>query len=228
MADMRDPKLKNPVLIPPVDPKLEDYMQTLVKGTDHSVLLDMEAHAREFNFPIVGRLSGIFLHSMALVIGAKRVFEFGSGYGYSAYWFSKAVGEDGEVICTDGDPQNQGKAMTYLKTAGLEKPVSFHTGIAQEIFQTTSGEFDICYNDVDKDGYPGVWALARERIRPGGLYICDNVLWHGRVAMEEFEDIVPGWTEAIREHNEAVFNNPDFDSFINPTRDGLLVARRRS
>ena len=39
-------------------------------------------------------------------VGARRVMELGSGYGYSAYWFARAVGPDGEVVCTDGDPDN--------------------------------------------------------------------------------------------------------------------------
>ncbi len=227
MTEIRDPKQQNPLLIPPVDPKLEEYMFSLSGQTDHAVLTQMEAIARENNFPIVGRLVGMFLHSQAKMIGARRVFEFGSGFGYSAYWFAKAVGAHGEVICTDGNPDNKAKAQANLQAAGLSERVEFHSGIAQDTFKQTEGYFDICYNDVDKDGYPEVWNLARERVRPGGLYICDNVLWHGRVAMETFNDIVPGWTEAIREHNELVFHDPNFDTFINPTRDGVLVARRK-
>ena len=70
--------------------------------------------------------------------------------------------------------------------------------------------------------------MAKERIRPGGLYIADNVLWHGRVAVERYVDIVPGWTEAILEHNTQIFNDPEFDAFINPTRDGVIVARKKT
>ncbi len=43
------------------------------------------------------------------------------------------------------------------------------------------GEFDVVYDDIDKEGYPDAWRAARERIRVGGLYVCDNVLWSGRV-----------------------------------------------
>jgi predicted O-methyltransferase YrrM len=70
--------------------------------------------------------------------------------------------------------------------------------------------------------------LAREKIRPGGYYIADNVLWYGRVTAEKVEhDIEPGWTETIKEHNSVIFADADFDAFINPTRDGVLVARRK-
>lgn len=225
---MQSPTIENPSHLDPVNPAIEKYMRSLVGRTDHPVLTEMEAVAAKNNFPIVGRLVGIFLETLAKTIDARRIFEFGSGYGYSAYWFAKAAGAGGKVICTDGDPQNKEKAGQYLKSADLLERIDFHTGIAQEIFGQTTGVFDICYNDADKGDYPEIWRMAKDRIRPGGLYIADNVLWHGRVAVEQYVDIVPGWTEAILEHNQLIFGNPDFDAFINPTRDGVVVARRKA
>ena len=228
MTKVRFPTVFNPSVIIPVDPAIENYMHGLISHTGHSVLMEMEALAKDNNFPIVGRLVGTSLETLAKMINAKRVFEFGSGYGYSAYWFASAVGSDGHVICSDSDPHNKTKAEQYLSSAALWDRVDFHVGLAQEIFMQTSGLFDICYNDVDKGDYPAVWRMAKEKIRPGGLYIADNVLWHGRVATEDFTDIVPGWTEAILEHNQLIFNDPEFDAFINPTRDGVVVARRKT
>ncbi len=214
--------------IAPVDPLIETYMRELLAHTDHPVLLDMEDYARRKNFPIVNRLAGVFLEIQAKMIGAKRVFEFGSGYGYSAYWFARAAGSDGLVICSDADAQNRERAQQYLTQAALWQRVQFNTGLAQEVFAQTEGLFDICYNDVDKHAYPEVWRLAKDRIRPGGLYIADNVLWRGRVAMDTYQDASPGSTAAIAEHNRLIFKDPDFDAFINPTRDGLVVARRKT
>ncbi|MEF3077297.1 O-methyltransferase [Methylobacter sp. Wu1] len=228
MANRQSPTISNPSVIVPVNPAIENYMRSLTGPTDHPVLAEMEEYARLNNFPIVDRLVGIFLETLAKSIGARRVFEFGSGYGYSAYWFARATGLEGRVICSDGDAVNRQKAQGYLSAAGLWDRIDFRTGFAQDIFAQTEGLFDICYNDVDKGDYPEVWRMARDRIRPGGLYIADNVLWHGRVAAENFVDIVPGWTEAIQEHNLLIFNDPDFDSFINPTRDGVLVARKKT
>jgi predicted O-methyltransferase YrrM len=210
-----------------VHPAIEVYMRGLLSPTDHEVLTDMEALAATNNFPIVGRLVGVFLETMAKSINAQRVFEFGSGYGYSAYWFAKAVGATGQVICSEADLLNKEKAEQYLRRSDLWDRVDFQAGMAQDIFAETEGLFDICYNDVDKGDYPEIWLLAKDRIREGGLYIADNVLWRGRVAVEQFTDVFQGWTEAIREHNALIFNDPDFDSFINPTRDGVLVARRK-
>ncbi|MDA1343755.1 MAG: O-methyltransferase [Proteobacteria bacterium] len=227
MIDIQSPALPNPALLVPVNPAIEGYMRGLLGKTDHPVLTAMENLARERNFPIVERLVGAFLETQAKSINAKRIFEFGSGYGYSAYWFARAVGEQGQVMCTDGDPLNKVKAEQFLSAANLWDRVDFHTGMAQTLFTQTDGVFDICYNDVDKGDYPEIWQMAKDRIRPGGLYIADNVLWHGRVAMDEYEDVVPGWTEAIRKHNEQIFADSGFDTYINPTRDGVIVARKK-
>ena len=221
-------KVVKPGVIIPVNPVVETYMRGLLDTTDHPVLLEMEALAQKNNFPIVGRLAGVFLETMAKMVNARRVFEFGSGYGYSAYWFAKAVGLSGQVICSEADLLNKEKAERYLSSAGLWERIDFRAGMAQAVFADTSGLFDICYNDVDKGDYPEIWLMAKDRVRPGGLYIADNVLWRGRVAATEYADVFPGWTEAIREHNQLIFNDPDFDAFINPTRDGVIVARRKT
>jgi predicted O-methyltransferase YrrM len=213
--------------INPVHPAIENYLHSLLRPTDHPVLVEMEALAEKNNFPIVGRLVGVFLESLAKMVNAQRVFEFGSGFGYSAYWFAKAVGEQGHVICTEADWLNQTKAKSYLTAAGLWDRVDFQVGMAQDVFTQTDGLFDICYNDVYKGDYPEVWQMAKARIRPGGLYIADNVLWRGRVAAEKYTDVFNGWTEAIKEHNQLIFSDPEFDTFINPTRDGVIVARKK-
>ena len=205
-----------------VDPAVESYMKGLLANDDEPVLLEMEELAEREGFPIVGRLCGRFLEVNARAIGAKRVFEMGSGFGYSAYWFSRAVGPTGEVHLSDGDPDNEKKAMDFLSRAGLDAPITFTVGDAFEAFDQTSGDFDIVYCDIDKHGYPEAWRRGRERIRIGGLYICDNMLWSGRVTKDEKDE----WTTAIAEANEAIAADPDWREFILPSRDGVVAALR--
>jgi caffeoyl-CoA O-methyltransferase len=209
------------------DPKIEAYIQGLLARHDEPVLLEMEAEGRERNFPIVGRMVGVVLEILARSIGAKRVFELGSGFGYSGYWFCRAVGSGGEVHLTDGDPENERKGMDYLGRAGLADRVRYHVGDAVTSLGAAEGSFDIVYCDIDKHGYPEAWRAGRQRIRPGGLFICDNTLWSGRVTADpEIEDERPAWTAAIREMNEAVAADPEFLASILPIRDGVLVALR--
>ena len=140
---LQSPTVANPSVLTPVHPAIENYMRGLLEPTDHPVLLEMEALALKNNFPIVGRLAGVFLETMAKMINAQRVFEFGSGYGYSAYWFAKAVGPNGQVICSEADFLNRDKAEHYLSAANLWDRIDFKTDMAQNAFAQTEGLFDI-------------------------------------------------------------------------------------
>src|SRR5437870_8596688 len=120
-----------------VDPRIEDYMRTLQRRHDEPVLLEMEQEAKERGFPIIERLCGVTIEVLTRAIGARRVFELGSGYGYSGYWFSRAIGKGGELHLTDGDPKNEKKALDYLGRAGLDGPVQFHVGDAVTSFNAT-------------------------------------------------------------------------------------------
>ena len=207
-------------------PAITKYLDGLATIDDEPVLLEMEKLAEEKGFPIIGRLCGQVLEIMARSIGARRIFEMGSGYGYSAYWFARATGAEGEIHLTDMDPDNERKALDFLGRAGLDGPIDYHVASAFDAFDATSGEFDIVYCDIDKGDYPDAWERARHRIRTGGLYMCDNMLWSGRVTGEVEGDVVEGWTEAIDRTNRAIVNDPAWRSTIVPIRDGLLVAVR--
>ncbi|MEA2579751.1 MAG: caffeoyl-CoA O-methyltransferase [Actinomycetota bacterium] len=209
-----------------VDPRIERYMTGRLARFDEPVLLEMEAEASERRFPIVERNVGVTLEILARSIGAQRMIELGSGFGYSGYWHSRAVGSSGELHLTDGDPANETKARDYLTRAGLWHPVTFHVGDAVESLNALDGVFDLVYDDIDKDGYPDAWRAARDRIRIGGLYICDNVLWSGRVPEDGEEP--DGVTDAIREHNALIAEDERYVSTIVPTRDGVMVAIRIS
>jgi caffeoyl-CoA O-methyltransferase len=213
-----------------VDPRIEDYLRDLLGG-EHEVAEAMEREAEKRGFPIVGRTVGVTLEVLARSIGARRVLEMGSGYGYSAYWFARAVGEAGEVHMTEGDERNQRKAIDYLGRAGLADRVRSHVGNALAIIDRLEGEFDVIFCDIDKGDYPEAWTKAGGRIRVGGLYLCDNVLWDGTVALpdDQIEDERRRrWTPAVREHNRLIAADERYRSTIVPTRDGVMVALRVS
>ena len=205
-----------------VNPQVESYMRSRLDRYDEPVLLEMEAEGKERGFPIIGRLCGVALELHARAVGARRVFELGSGFGYSAYWFSRAVGDGGEVHGTDGDPANEAKALGYLGRAGFGDRIRWHVGDAVTSFGAVDGDFDVVFCDIDKPGYPDAWRAARDRIRVGGLYVCDNTIGYGAgTVLDEGEG-----PEAIREHNRLIAEDERYVSFIDPTREGVLVALR--
>jgi caffeoyl-CoA O-methyltransferase len=199
---------------------VEDYLYSMLPPRDE-VLTEMEAEAAKRKIPIVGPAVASILHQLALMIGAKTVFEMGSAIGYSTIWWAQAVGEKGSVIYTDGDPKNAERARGYFDRAGVSKRITLHTGDALEVLSEQKQQFDVIFNDVDKEDYPRVLRLIPPRLRKGGLFITDNVLWSGRVAEKNPKE---PRTKAILEFNRQLYDSKDFYTTILPIRDGLAVA----
>jgi predicted O-methyltransferase YrrM len=202
---------------------LDDYLLSVLPARD-AVLSRMEADAARRGIPIVGPAVGRFLAQVARLAGARRVFELGSAIGYSTIWLARAVGEDGRVFYTDGSEANAVEARRNLAEAGVAGRVSVLVGDALTRLDETEGEFDLVFNDVDKEGYPDVLRRAVPRLRVGGLLVTDNVLWDGRLRLPASEDDAE--TAAIREFNRLCYEHPDVETTIVPLRDGLSVARR--
>lgn len=202
-------------------PQVEAYLNQLY-AADDPVRSDMEELARQRHFPIVGPLAGRHLDQLVRMIGAQRVFELGSGYGYSALYFTRAVGPAGSVHCTELDAENIRLAEMYLRQAGLWERVTYHQEEATAALRRVGGTWDIIYNDIDKAGYPATIDLAYQHLRPGGLFITDNLLWHGRV----FAPATDENTRGIVEFTRQLFAHPGFNTAIYPVRDGLAVALR--
>ncbi|MGO9308072.1 MAG: O-methyltransferase [Spirochaetia bacterium] len=206
-----------------VEPRIESYIAALWASPD-PVLAAMEALAERRAFPIVGRHTGALLGLLARCIGARRVLELGSGYGYSAVWFARALPEDGTVICTDHSADNRDLAMGYFRTAGLESRIDFRVGDGLSIARREVPGLDIVFNDIDKEDYPASVEVAVSLLRSGGLFITDNTLWKGKVAEEGRGD---EGTEAVRTFNKMVFSRTDLESVIFPIRDGVTVCRKK-
>lgn len=201
------------------DPKISEYILNIMPERD-DVLKEMEAYAIENRFPIIGPMCGTLLRQLAMATGAKNIFEMGSGFGYSAYWFAGGIPDDGKIICTEGSEKNKKLALEFLARGGFAHKVEFHAGYAQEIIKKYDGPFDIILNDVDKEQYPEVFELAVPKLKKGGLFITDNVLWSGRI----LDDNPAESTRGILEFNKMLFESKELLSGIIPIRDGLGVA----
>lgn len=204
-------------------PEVDDYIYSLLPPRDE-VLSQMEEEASRRKIPIVGPAVGRVLHQLALIIHAKSVFELGSAIGYSTIWWARAVGDAGRVIYTDGDRKNADEARGYFDRAGVSKRISVKVGDAIELLSEQKHEFDIIFNDVDKEDYPRVFRIALSKLRKGGLFITDNVLWSGKAAEK---DATEASTKAIQEFNRMIYNSADLFTTILPLRDGIAVAVKR-
>ena len=204
----------------------QEYINDLSTHGD-PVLLRMEGEAQRDRFPIIGPAGGKLLYMLARMIGARKVFELGSGYGYSTLWFARAVRENGggEVHHTVWHEDLHARAKANIAEAGYEDLVRFHQGEAVKALRETEGTFDMFFNDIDKDGYPASFPVMKEKLRVGGIIAIDNMLHAGRAF--DPNETNPA-TLGVREFTRLVKEDPDFVFQLVPIRDGILVALRVS
>lgn len=201
-----------------VHPEIEKYLWNSIPERD-AILTEMEKFAEERDFPIVGPLVGRLFHLLTVGTKAKRILELGSGFGYSAYWFAKGVGKDGKVILTEKDAENVRMAEQYFRKGGLLDRVEILQGDALKVIEKLNGSFDIIFNDIDKKEYPKGFRKAIPLLRKGGLFLADNVLWHGKI-LDARPDAA---TAGILTFNRLIFSKEVFTTIL-PLRDGVSIS----
>ena len=209
----------------PISPEVQAHLDALVPPRPPE-LQAMEEHARETDFPIIGPASGHLCYQVARMIGARRVFELGSGYGYSTAWFARAVQENGggDVHHVVWDEELSRRARAHLDALGHSDVVRYHVGEAVQALREAGGPFDLVFNDIDKHAYPESLSVIEEKLRPGGVLVIDNMLWQGRIF--DPDDRSPD-TEGVREFTRRITRDPGWIASLVPIRDGLIVAYRK-
>jgi caffeoyl-CoA O-methyltransferase len=204
---------------------MHHYLDGLVP-TRPAEMQAMEAYAEKRNFPIIGPASGYLCYQIARLIQARRVFEMGSGYGYSTAWFARAVQENGggqvhHVVWNDELSQ---QAKQHLHILGFDGIIQYQVSEAVQALKATQGEFDLIFNDIDKEGYPASLPIIAEKLRPGGVLIIDNMIGHGRIF--DSADLSPA-TRGVREFTQLIAHDPSWIVSLVPIRDGMIIAYKK-
>jgi caffeoyl-CoA O-methyltransferase len=208
-----------------VSPQLAEYVDSLVPPRDPE-LREMEAKAARTGFPIIGPAAGQLCYLVARMIGARSVFELGSGFGYSTAWFARAVAENGggTVHHVVWDEALSTEARGHLDRLGYGEIVRYQVAEAVDALRRSDGPFDLIFNDIDKHAYPDSLAVIESKLRPGGVLIIDNMLWHG--AIFDASDRTRN-TDGVREFTRVIAASPAWIVSLAPLRDGLIVAMKR-
>ena len=204
---------------------LMEYLDSLVPARPPEMQA-MEVYAEKIDFPIIGPSSGYLCYQVARMIGARRIFELGSGYGYSTAWFAKAVTENGggEVFHVVWDKELSQQARQHLAALGYNGMIHYHVGEAVKTLRETPGPFDLIFNDINKEGYAESLPVITEKLRSGGVLIVDNMLWSGRVFDPRDKTLA---TTSIRKLTDMLTQSPDWIVSLVPVRDGVVVAYKK-
>jgi caffeoyl-CoA O-methyltransferase len=191
---------------------------------DDPILCEMEERAQRDRFPIVGPLAGPWLYFCARLINAERIFEMGSGYGYSTWYFAKALSEQGRgcVKHTVWDKGLSNEARGWLDRAGLVMYCDFEVSESILALEASEPGQDLIFMDIDKEAYPDALKVIETKLRPGGLLLADNTLRDGRVLDSADQGEA---TVGVRRFNDYLHASARWEYVICPVRDGIGIAR---
>jgi predicted O-methyltransferase YrrM len=196
------------------------------------VLREMDKRADETGFPTVGPAVGGWLQQLVGLVDARRVFEFGSGFGYSAYWFARGLPDEGEIVLTEIDADELDDAREYLDRGGYAEMADFEEGDAIHIVAAYDGPFDVVLIDNEKDRYVEAFEAVREKVPVGGIVVADNMT-AGPFAFETIHRVVveggetdDAMTRGVADYLDHVRADEDFETTLLPLGEGLAVSRR--
>lgn len=217
-----------------VVPEHIEAFARLVGPEGDGVVAEMDDYAEETGFPTVGPAVGGWLRLLARLVDAERVFEFGSGFGYSAYWFAGAIPEDGEVVCCEYDAENCDRAREYLSRGGFDDRTVVEQGDAFETLERYEGPFDVVLIDNEKHRYAEAFEAVRGRVASGGVVVADNAMTAGPIEFDALADLVAGGsvettdaTRGVAEYLGAVRAAEEFETTLLPLGEGVAVSYHR-
>lgn len=203
-----------------VTPELEAYLRPLFWAEDallQDLARDIAARGPQIQ---VSSEEGRLLALLVTAVGAQRVLEVGTLFGYSGVWMARALPPDGHLDTIEYTPLHAGAAREWFERAGLGARVTVHEGAALEVLPRLDGPYDLAFFDAAKAEYCDYLDHALRTVRPGGLILADNVFWNGRVAADSDDADVRG----IRDYNARIASDPRLSSSVIPVGDGLSVS----
>jgi predicted O-methyltransferase YrrM len=141
--------------------------------------------------------------------------------GYSVIHLLRGMTEDGRVVTIDPSDEMIRAANDYFTRADVRDRVQIEKGYALDVIPRLNETFDLVFIDAVKEEYRGYLDLSLPKLRTGGVVICDNLLWGGRVAGKIESEDYKSSTEALREFNQYFVNHPQLRAVVLPVGDGL-------
>lgn len=174
---------------------------------------------------ISGHLQGKMLELFTKMQNPNTILEIGTYTGYSGICLARGLRTGGKLITLDINDELETMVRGFFEESGLAEQIDYRLGNAIEIIPTLPGPFDMVFIDADKLNYSNYYNLIIEKLNPGGLILADNVLWSGKILVEEGKKIDKD-TKAILDFNAMIQNDTRVENTLLPIRDGVMMARK--
>ncbi|MBO9633019.1 MAG: O-methyltransferase [Chitinophagaceae bacterium] len=171
-----------------------------------------------------GHVQGKFLEMVSRMLQPRRVLEIGTFTGYSALCLAKGLLKDGLLHTIELREADGAISQANFNRSNDRDKIILHVGNALQIIPTLKETWDLVFIDADKVSYMEYFNLVLPAVRPGGVILADNVLFHGQV-LEEPVTTKNG--KAMQAFNEMVLKDDRVEQVLLTIRDGLLMIRKK-
>ena len=212
-----------------INNKIQNYIQDLSKPLHpiQSEIISYNENLGDIKKMQIAVSQCLFLELITKISKAKKILEIGTFTGLSTLSMALGLPEDGILIAIDKNPQTNLKAKNFFKKANQDKKIKTIVNSGLEALEKLKKKddliFDIIFIDADKENYKSYFNNVIGMIKPGGLIIIDNVLWHGEVADNDNNE---KFTKIIRDFNNYVKNDERVEQIILPIGDGLTICSK--
>ena len=169
-----------------------------------------------------GKIQGNFLAIISKLIKPFNVLEIGTYTGYSTLCIAKGLSPAGMIHTIDKNEELLQIQNKYFEKSGLRNQIKQYTGDALAIIPKLKFDFDMIFLDADKENYVKYLELISPILKPGGVLLTDNVLWHGKILESpENQDRV---TRLIDNFNKKILEDKSLKTVMLPIRDGISLT----
>lgn len=191
----------------------------------HREALDYTLNNHPKHHMVSGLVQGQFLRMVSLMLQPKYILEIGTFTGFSALCLADGLASHGELYTIENREEDAVTAKSFFNRSPKSGQIHLCLGDANHIIPTLAFHWDLVFIDADKTGYAGYLDLVLPKVRPGGIIIADNVLFHGEV----LDDDPKGKNaQAIAAFNQKVRGTSGIDFTLLTIRDGLMLIRKNS
>lgn len=173
---------------------------------------------------ISGYQQGRLLAILSKMMQPKSVLEIGTFTGYATLCLAEGLAENGKITTLDVNEELAYLPKKYFAESEFSEKINFRLQDAKDFLKETEEVFDLVFIDADKENYAEYFRLIKPKVKSGSVIMFDNVLWYGKVLEENPKQQS---TKKIKELNDSVAQDTDFENLILPLRDGVNLIRKK-
>lgn len=214
---------------------IDNYINTMTQGGNifsaskrRDFLKKMHDGALMRGFPVTRVQVEAFLRWQIGMLKPKNILEIGTCIGYSAIAMLDAAEDDCRLTTVECEEELLNEARCNFEKSGLSGRITSFLGDSGEILPLMSGSFDFIFMDAAKAQYLSLMQDCMRMLSPGGVIVCDDVLFYGMISGDKslLNRRKITIVKRMRLFLDKMMNDPNLETLLLPIGDGICISKK--